>query len=247
MAEHERFEREGASERGRNSLVSRVVLVVALIVALLAGLMIFDGKSESSADAASSPVAVALNPRIGVSVSAAPAQAASVPEGLPAEIAQAIKEAPDAAQATLASMSAPATNASPAPVAVPEGTSDVPRKQPEAAVASSSARTLPRAGRDSAGAITKAEPSPPSPVGPQPVAESRDSGPFILQVGVFSNPGNAEDLRKKLRQAGIPSQLETRVQIGPFSSKEEAAKAQARLKKLGLGGGMLVPANAKRP
>ncbi|NSL56383.1 SPOR domain-containing protein [Uliginosibacterium aquaticum] len=254
MTEHEQFDNDGVATRGRNKLVSRAVLVVALIVALLAGLMIFEGKSDRPEVSEAAPVAAALNaPRIGVSVSAAPTTPAAVPESMPEELKRAIREAPDAAQATLASMSAPAASSAPSqtPV-VPEGSSDVPTK-PLATPATPVHSPL-RAGRDShpqaptlATSAGRTEPVRASSAASPALSEARDAGPFILQVGVFSNPGNAEELRNKLRQAGIPTQLETRVQVGPFSSKEEAVKAQDRLKKLGIGGGMLLPTSTKRP
>jgi cell division protein FtsN len=65
---------------------------------------------------------------------------------------------------------------------------------------------------------------------------------FLVQLGVFANQGNAEELRKKLTAAGIPAQLETRVQVGPFKTREEALLAQEKIKALGLDAGMLVPA-----
>ncbi|MBK7662118.1 MAG: SPOR domain-containing protein [Sterolibacteriaceae bacterium] len=63
-----------------------------------------------------------------------------------------------------------------------------------------------------------------------------------MQVGVFSNLDNAEDLRKKLADAGIPAQIEARVQVGPFATQAEAAAAQKKLKSLGIDSGMLLPA-----
>ncbi|KAF7600560.1 MAG: hypothetical protein CGU28_14130 [Candidatus Dactylopiibacterium carminicum] len=68
---------------------------------------------------------------------------------------------------------------------------------------------------------------------------------YLLQLGVFANQHNAEELYNRLRTAGIPAQLETRVQVGPFASREEAAKAQEKLNALGVGRGMLVQQNRK--
>lgn len=63
---------------------------------------------------------------------------------------------------------------------------------------------------------------------------------FALQVGVFVNARNAEELRARLSLAGIPSQVETRVQVGPFHSREEAIAAQTKLKAQGLDRSQLV-------
>lgn len=62
-----------------------------------------------------------------------------------------------------------------------------------------------------------------------------------MQLGVFNNQSNAEELRTKLALAGIPSQVEMRVQLGPFKNKEEALQAQQKLRTLGLAPGMLIP------
>jgi DedD protein len=71
------------------------------------------------------------------------------------------------------------------------------------------------------------------------------SGSFAVQLGVFSNVSNAQELIARLKLAGIPSQLETRVQVGPFANKDEAQRAQDKLRELGLGKGMLVVAGKK--
>lgn len=60
-------------------------------------------------------------------------------------------------------------------------------------------------------------------------------------MGVFNSVSNAEDMLTKLKVAGIPAQLETRVQVGPFATRAEALRAQEKLRALGLGKGMLVP------
>jgi DedD protein len=63
---------------------------------------------------------------------------------------------------------------------------------------------------------------------------------FALQVGVFGNLTNAEDLRAKLELHGIPASIEARVRVGPFKTREEVAAARAKLKELGLDDGLLV-------
>ena len=78
------------------------------------------------------------------------------------------------------------------------------------------------------------------------IARASAGGGFLLQVGVFSNLGNAEELRKKLADADIPAQIEARVQVGPFATRAETAAAQRKLKSLGMDPGMLV-APRRRP
>ena len=97
-------------------------------------------------------------------------------------------------------------------------------------------------------AAAKAAPPAPTAPGKPAIRESPAAarptagGGFLVQVGVFSNLDNAEDLRKKLADAGIPAQIEARVQVGPFATQAEAAAAQRKLKSLGMDPGMLLPA-----
>ena len=57
---------------------------------------------------------------------------------------------------------------------------------------------------------------------------------YLVQVGLFNSPANAQALQKQLRRAGIEAHLETRVQLGPFKDKRDADQALARAKKLGI-------------
>jgi DedD protein len=58
-------------------------------------------------------------------------------------------------------------------------------------------------------------------------------------MGVFSNVANAEELRTKLEIIGVPSQIEARVQVGPFRSRIDAEAAREKLRALGLETGIL--------
>lgn len=79
-----------------------------------------------------------------------------------------------------------------------------------------------------------------------PPAISRLFSGFVLQAGVFSSAQRAEELHAKLTLSGVPSTLETRVQVGPFRTKHEAEAAQAKLKELGIET-ILVPPRGKNP
>jgi DedD protein len=57
---------------------------------------------------------------------------------------------------------------------------------------------------------------------------------FEVQLGVFTDIDNAKQLQARLAQHGIPSHTETRVQIGPFKSRDEADRAREKLKALGV-------------
>jgi len=59
---------------------------------------------------------------------------------------------------------------------------------------------------------------------------------YVVQLGVFTNPGNAQELVERLRRQGIRAYTETRVHVGPFLNRAEADKAQAELRRLGISG-----------
>lgn len=230
---------EGPTERNspaRNSLIAQAVLAVALIAALLA-LLVLSGK-EGDADRHKDE-RPALTPRIGVAVGGSSSSAGA--SSLSPELSQAVQTAPDVTQTALNP-----TGAGPKPEtevpSVPEGTADVSLHISEH---SASSRRPP--------AVAPAAPAPQHPASSslahstKPVELELPPGVtgFTVQLGVFSNPGNAEALQKRLKRAGIPAQLETRVQVGPFKSKEEAARVQEKLKKIGMDAGMMVPLTKK--
>lgn len=55
-----------------------------------------------------------------------------------------------------------------------------------------------------------------------------------LQVGIFAQPANAEELKTELEAQGFPVYIETRVQVGPFAHRKEADKMRAKLKAMGM-------------
>lgn len=70
-------------------------------------------------------------------------------------------------------------------------------------------------------------------------------GAHVVLIGAFSNAGNVRLIQKKLSEMGIkvftetfdsPQGKKTRVRAGPFSSREAAEKAAARMKSIGVGG-----------
>jgi DedD protein len=71
----------------------------------------------------------------------------------------------------------------------------------------------------------------------------------VVQVGAFSDPAKVREVRRKLEQAGVitftqvvetsDGKSTTRVRVGPFSSREEADKAAAKVRKLDLSAAVL--------
>jgi DedD protein len=71
----------------------------------------------------------------------------------------------------------------------------------------------------------------------------------VVQVGAFSDLAKVREVRRKLEQAGLSTFTQvvdgkdgkptTRVRVGPFSSREEAEKAAAKVRKLELSAAVL--------
>ena len=76
--------------------------------------------------------------------------------------------------------------------------------------------------------------------GKQAAAPSAEK--FVLQVAALSDQAKVDELRTRLKGAGISTFTQktasgiTRVRVGPFSSKEEAEKVKAKLSSMGLEG-----------
>jgi cell division protein FtsN len=66
-----------------------------------------------------------------------------------------------------------------------------------------------------------------------------------VQAGVFANTQRAEELHARLTLHGIPSTLETRVQVGPFKTQEEAEAARRKMRALGIEG-VIIPQSPNR-
>ncbi|UCV19370.1 SPOR domain-containing protein [Ferribacterium limneticum] len=262
MAEQpEVSETEAVSGEIRSKLLARLAVAGVLVAALLGVLAFFDYLAtvpdESEEQVFTKPVPVA--PKKEVSQPLTPTENLPTPPEqekveAPADLppppkvethAPALEPKPEALvenrpklPSTLESTKKPVT---PAPAVAP-----VPAPVPEATTAPSNILP-PRAATPAQ--TTPAKPTarivearPASAVTP-PVVSRLFSG-FVLQAGVFSSVQRAEELHARLTLSGVPSTLETRVQVGPFKTKHEAEMAQAKLKELGVET-ILVPPKGK--
>lgn len=82
--------------------------------------------------------------------------------------------------------------------------------------------------------------NPPPAKKPKTVMAEKITKGWIVQVGTFSNTDNAVRLREKLKSHGHTVHTETvtvagkkamRLRVGPFHDKEQAARAQAQIRK----------------
>jgi DedD protein len=75
-------------------------------------------------------------------------------------------------------------------------------------------------------------------------AASEPKGPrFVVQAGAYTDAAALRDARQKVERLGLKTYTQvvevdgnarTRVRVGPFSTREEAEKASARIKSAGL-------------
>lgn len=156
-----------------------------------------------------------------------------------------VAEAPPGAIEAPAKPAVPAVTAAPAPQ---PAAATAETRAPPAASAAAPATVAAAPALDTAAAPTVAE-QVPAKAGPAaspavPAAAAKTLAPergYRVQVGVFNNIENAQQLQQRLAEAGVPALIETRVQAGPFATRREAEHARAKLRELGLGHGMLLP------
>ena len=210
----------------RRRLLSRIAAGAVIIVGLLVGLTVFDVFNAP----APPPAPLARAPE-------SPPPPAKVEEK-PAEPAVEARKGEEAA-------AEPESSAAPAapPLAEPKGVRPL-TKPATARPAMQKQAELPAPARPEPGreiARGEAAPAARHAAPASPLARAVEATrQYILQVGVFSNVANAEDLRAKLSLNGMPSQIEARVQVGPFKTKAEADAARQKLVDLGMEPGIVL-------
>ena len=240
-----------AEDALKRRLLYRIAIAAVMVVALLGSLAVFDAIYAPS-QPANGKVA-ALSPRGEAPAATEPAK--EPPAVVPATETKSVESAAGPV-AEIKPESAVVAKAAEPPV--PEGTAStaasplqpLPAEKPLTRPASSRAVSIRPSEPVPPAASPAARPEPArelaqSRTAPRPAPASRPiSGAgerqFALQMGVFGNLANAEDLRAKLELHGIPSSIEARVHVGPFRTREEADAARAKLKELGLEPGLLV-------
>ncbi|QSI76134.1 SPOR domain-containing protein [Niveibacterium microcysteis] len=223
----------------RRQLLMRGGVAAAVVGALLVGLLVWERTAQEPAPTVEPKAAVVPTPAQirAASGDAAPVAQSAVMVEASAPVPAAVVETPTQSEPASADV-AEETRGVAAPEPAPEPVLPHPSRKPASAAAESSGGRV----HLQAEATTPA-PTPrlvvqtePAPAGVKPPPGRA----FALQAGVFSTPKNAEDLRARLELAGIPAQLETRVVVGPFRTRQDAEQAQSKLKALGLTRGQLV-------
>lgn len=223
-------------KRARRRLVGAVALVLAAIIGLP---MIFAPEPKPLAE----DIDIQIPSRNSLPPLPPPSDAASVAPVAGAET-DAVAASEEAQAEPESPPPAPAVNT--AKTSIPEPAT--PMRAPEPPVASTSKPTSP----------APAKPALRSPDGARalallegraaPAAEMAGSEKFVVQVAALVSVQKVNELRDKLKRAGIESFTQqvatqsgtaTRIRVGPFSSREEAEKMRARIVKLGLNGSLV--------
>lgn len=188
-------------------------------------------KQEEIVDPVSStpPAAAAAKPPAVTAPAATAPPAAAVKPAAPDSLA--VVTPPMPAPKPVAPVTAPKPETKPKPEAKPKAEAK-PKPEPAADKNDDSARAL---------AILDGH----SDAAPAP---EKKPGKFVLQVAALASQDKVNELQGKLKEAGIHSYTQKvptaageriRIRVGPFSSKEEAEKARAKLAKLGLNGSLI--------
>lgn len=139
--------------------------------------------------------------------------------------------------------SAGPVNAPAAPVAPAVATASAPAVAAPAAPAPTAAPPTATSATSSTAASTSPSPGP-AVSASDPKATAR----FVVQVGAFADANAAREVRQAVEKLGMKTYTQVieveggkriRVRVGPFASREEAAKVLARLKGASLPGAVL--------
>lgn len=215
----------------RRKLVSRAIAGAVLIAALLGMLSYFDHASsppEKSRVAAASmpPIDGPVATRAGSDLP--PAAPERAPDEPPMVQQAALGVAPEPEESHGADIAAPEDRVADAPPSAADQQLVPPAKGGRLVLQGETAAAEPD--------VAVAPPPAPRPGARRSAANEG----FLLQLGVFSTPSNAQALFEDLRQRGIPARLETRVVAGPFESKAAAEAARRKLQSAGLSKGIMV-------
>jgi DedD protein len=225
MANHAMSDEEAQlRRRARRRLIGAVTLVTVMVVALP---MVLDGESRQSGQD------IAINiPSPGSSGDFA---SRAVPAPVQPKAAAALH--PQAEKAVQAQVSAESQTLQVAPPVQP-AKAEEPTKVPAA-----------EASADLVPAVKEPTPQPKHKDEKSAAATSRqESVPYVIQLGAFANLANAKERQSKLAALKIKFYTETvktpsgdklRVRAGPFATRQEAERVQAKLKAAGIQDGVV--------
>lgn len=227
----------------RKRLLSRIAVAGVAIVGLLGGLAVYDSLNKPQAPAIPKMAALPAEEPQKAEEKPAEAEEQKTPEKAEADKSAATEAVPERSETPLAPPPAEKPLKAAKTVTPPAAARQATIKPADPAAAPIKpdaqreiARVMPEASRPAQSARAPSH-APAS----RPLSQAAETARrFLVQVGVFGNHANAEELVTKLQAAGIPARIESHVQVGPFASRTEVDAARAKLKSLGLDDGLLV-------
>lgn len=222
----------------RQRALRRLVIAVVLLAAAFGALLTYE---RFSTPRMVTPVTRTVTPPVAMTPLPTEPVAAAEPEvqGLAAsEGAAALPEPGTSAESGPA-----ATSPAPAPGAAVASASKPPPPAPVVINNEAPATAPPAMQARPPAPPAGARPTPPAPpITPAQASPAPNSSPakvdaqrgYVVQLGVFASPQNAESLQRKLAEAGVITSTETRVLIGPFRDRAEAERSLEIVRKLGV-------------
>jgi cell division septation protein DedD len=253
MAEaHERLARRAATPaRKRLAVLAGAVLAAAAGATVLGLAVRASATAQTKAQALAQPATTVAEARLQPVADPVPAVPQSMPSAPATEAAASAATdmprppAPDpapAGQMVSAAVEHVAPVAQPAPA---PSAAAVPPAPAKAAAAAASTPVTPAAAAKASPAKTlahAAKPVEPAKAAPKPAA-TLEPGHYYINIGVFSDAGNADRVVARLEKAQLPTLRQTlnsnkgeivRVRSGPFSQQRRADRAAERIRKMGL-------------
>ncbi|MDP2878403.1 MAG: SPOR domain-containing protein [Sulfuricella sp.] len=211
--------------RARRRLIGAVTLVTVMVVALP---MILDGESrQSGQDIAINIPSPGSSGDFASRVVPAPVQPKPAPASPDPQAEKAV-QAPIPAE----------TQTPPVAPPVPPAKAEEPAKAPAATAAA-----------EPAPAVKEPAPQPKHKDEKSAAATPRQEGvPFVIQLGAFANLANAKERQSRLTALKVKFYTETvktpsgdklRVRAGPYATRQEAERVQAKLKAAGIQDGVV--------
>ena len=212
----------------RRRLVNRIAIAGVVVVALLGGLALIDTLYVAPPTPAARIVSMPAPVEVAKTADTATPSAATATEPAPEP------PKPEAVP-TIKSQGEPEETSSPS-VPLPKVTRSVTKPVGGRTVTNTAKALPPQELAHQEPAIVAAHSPPARPLTQGAQTERR----FVLQMGVFNNVDNAQELLGKLQKAGVPAQIEARVQVGPFNTRKEADEARTKIAAMGLDPGLLM-------
>jgi DedD protein len=226
MANHAmRDEEAQLRRRARRRLIGAVTLVTVMVVALP---MVLDGESrQSGQDIAINIPSPGSSGDFASSAVPAPVQPKSTPASPDPQTEKAV-QAQVSAEAQIPQVAPP----------VPPAKAEEPAKAPAAAA---SAEPAPAVKEPASQPKHKDEK-------PSAATPKQESVPFVIHLGAFANLANAKERQSRLTALKVKFYTETlktpsgdklRLRAGPYATRQEAERVQAKLKAAGIQDGVV--------